>query len=184
MAYWYDEWRDIWLGTDGYLQAIIDVGFDGVYLDWVEAFSDENVLDIAEADGVDARQEMIWWVGDIAEFGRSRDSNFVMIGQNAAELAEHDDYLEAIDAIAREQVWFDGGADNDPPGDCPLPRTENELDTASYRDSLSPPCQRQYDDFPNSTLHVSSEEYLHYLHSHNEKASRSSPSITHSSPKM
>jgi cysteinyl-tRNA synthetase len=164
VAYWYDEWRDIWLGTDGYLQTIIDAGFDGVYLDWVEAYADENVLEIAEVNGVDARQEMIWWVADIAEFGRSQDPDFLVIGQNAAELAEYNDYLEAIDAIAQEQVWFDGGADNDPPGDCPLPRTENEVDTASYRDSLSPPCQRQYDDFPNSTLHVSSEEYLHYLH--------------------
>ena len=164
VAYWYDEWRDIWLGTDGYLQAIIDAGFDGVYLDWVEAYSDENVLAIAESDGVDARQEMIWWVADIAEFGQSQNPDFLVIGQNAAELAEHDDYLAAIDAIAQEQVWFDGGADNDPPGDCPLPRNENDVDSDSYRDTLSPPCQRQFDDFPDSTLHVSSEEYLRSLH--------------------
>jgi endo-alpha-1,4-polygalactosaminidase (GH114 family) len=28
---------------------------------------------------------------------------------------------------------------------------------------LSAECRRQYDDFPESTLHVSSEEYLYYL---------------------
>jgi cysteinyl-tRNA synthetase len=163
VAYWHDEWRQIWLGADGYLQAILDAGFDGVYLDWVEAYSDENVVAIAGEDGVEPRQEMIRWVGDIADFGRSQRPDFIVIAQNAAELAEDDGYLAIIDAIAQEQVWFDGGADNDPPGDCPLPRTEDDLDTEAYRKSLSRPCRRQYDEYPDSTLHVSSEEYLSFL---------------------
>ncbi len=163
VAYWWDEYQEIWTGTGGYLQGILDAGFDGVYLDWVEAYSDESVLDIAEQDGVDAVQEMIWWVGDIAEFTRDQKSDFIVIAQNAAELAEFDDYVEIIDAIAQEQVWFDGGADNDPPGDCPLPRTDDDIDTDEYYDSLSPECQQQFDDYPDSTLHVSSEEYLYYL---------------------
>ena len=163
VAYWYDEWREIWLGEGGYLQAILDAGFDGVYLDWLEAYSDENVIAIAEREGVDPRQEMIWWVGDIADFARAWRPDFIVIAQNAAELAEDDDYLAIIDAIAQEQVWFDGGAEDDPPGDCPLPRTEAEVDTDAYRQSLSPLCRRQYDEYPDSTLHVSSEEYLHYL---------------------
>jgi cysteinyl-tRNA synthetase len=160
VAYWHDGWQAIWLGEGGYLQGILDAGFDGVYLDWVEAYSDENVLEIAAADGVDAVQEMIWWVGDIAEYVRTQQADFIVISQNAAELVAHDDYVAIIDAIAQEQVWFDGGADNDPPGDCPLPRTEAEVDTAAYRRSLSPACRRMYDDYPESTLHFSSETYL------------------------
>lgn len=163
VAYWYDEYKDIWLGSGGYLQSILDVGFDGVYLDWVEAYSDEDVVDLAESENVDPVQEMIWWVSDIAEFVRSQDPDFIVIGQNAAELAENDEYVEIIDAIAQEQVWFDGGADNDPPGDCPLPRTEEDVDTDAYRDSLSGPCRRQYDQYPDSTLHVSGEWYLNDL---------------------
>jgi cysteinyl-tRNA synthetase len=163
VAYWYDEWREIWLGEGGYLQAILDADFDGVYLDWVEAYSDENVIAIAKREGVDPRQEMIWWVGNIADFARTQRPDFVVIAQNAADLAEDDDYLTIIDAIAQEQVWFDGGADNDPPGDCPLPRTEAEVDSDVYRQSLSPSCRKQYDEYPDSTLHVSSEEYLYYL---------------------
>jgi cysteinyl-tRNA synthetase len=163
VAYWFDEWREIWLGPDGLLPAIVEAGFDGVYLDWVEAYSDENVLDLAEGDGVDPVQEMIWWVTDIAETGRTLSPGFLVIAQNAAELVEQRDYPSIIDAIAQEQVWFDGGADNEPPGDCPLPRTEADLDTNTYRQSLSRACRRQYDEYPDSTLHVSSEEYLFYL---------------------
>ncbi len=163
VAFWHEEWQDIWLGKEGYLQAIRQAGFDGVYLDWVEAYSDENVVAMAGQDGVDPRQEMIRWIGQIAEFTRAGRPDFIIIAQNAAELAEESTYLEVIDAIAQEQVWFDGGADNDPPGDCPLPRTKAEVDSRAYRNSLSPACRQQYDRFPDSTLHVSSEEYLSYL---------------------
>ena len=163
VAYWRDEWKEIWTGEEGYLDRIIEDGFDGVYLDWVEAYSDEFVMDVAERDGVEPIQEMIWWVTEIADFCRKRSSDFIVIAQNAAELAEFSDYIGTIDAIAQEQVWFDGGADNDPPGDCPLPRTESLVDSDEYEQSLSPRCLRQYDEFPDSTLHTSSEEYLYYL---------------------
>jgi cysteinyl-tRNA synthetase len=163
VAYWYDEFQAIWLDTDGYLQAILDAGFDGVYLDWVEAYSDENVIDMAQTEGVDPRQEMIWWVEDIAEFARMQRPDFIVIAQNAAELAEVNEYAETIDAIAQEQVWFDGGADSIPPGDCPLPPTQDEVDTETYRQSLPPACRALYDEFPDSTLHVSSEEYIDAL---------------------
>ena len=133
VAFWRQEWRDIWLGDAGYLKAILDDGFDGVYLDWVEAYSDENVVSVAERDDVDAKAEMVQFIGDIAAFGRARRPGFIVISQNAAELAENDEYLAVIDAIAQEQIWFDGGADNNPPGDCPLPRTEAEVDTDAYR---------------------------------------------------
>ena len=163
VAYWYNEWRDIWLGKKGYLQAILDAGFDGVYLDWIEAYSDDNVITLAKRDDVDPLEEMVRWVKDIAEFTRAQQSDFIVIAQNAAELAVCDDYLAIVDAVAQEQVWFDGGADNNPPGDCPLPRTEAEIDTESYRTSLSIPCRRCFDNNLNSPLHTSSEEYLHYL---------------------
>ncbi len=163
VAYWYDEWKNIWLGEKGYLQGILDAGFDGVYLDWIEAYSDENIVAIAEKDGVDPLQEMIKWVKDIATFTRGQKSDFIVIGQNAVELVVYDEYLDIIDAISQEQIWFDGGADNIPPGDCPLPRTEKDVDTKEYQNSLSELCRDYYDTHPESTLHTSSEEYLYYL---------------------
>ena len=169
VAYWYDEWHHIWLGEDGYLQAILDAGFDGIYLDWVEAYSDEKVIAMAEKQGLDPREEIIWWVNDLAEFCRDQKPDCIVIGQNAAELAADDDeylgdeYLRIVDAIAQEQTWFDGAANNDPPGDCPLPRTDDDIETEAYVESLSEKCRQMHDKFPDSTLHVSSEEYIHYL---------------------
>lgn len=160
VAYWYDEYRDIWLAEDGYIAQIAAAGFDGIYLDWVEAYDDTNVIAFAEAEGTDPIQEMIWWVEDLSAALREHNPAAVVIGQNAAELAGYPDYVAVIDAIAQEQVWFDGGADNDPPGDCPLPRTEADIDSPAYVASLSEACRTQYEAYPESTLHVSSEWYL------------------------
>lgn len=163
VAYWHDEYREIWLGEEGYLEGILNSGFDGIYLDWIEAYSDENVIAFAKAEGVNPLEEMIWWVRDLANFTRAQDPEFIVIAQNAAELAQYDEYVNIIDAIAQEQVWFDGGGDNDPPGDCPLPTTDDEVDTDDYYNRLAPGCQRLFDDYPESTLHISSEEYISYL---------------------
>lgn len=163
VAFWWDEWLEIWFDQEaGLLQLILDLGFDGVYLDWVEAYSDDRVVAFAEADGVDPVQEMIYFVTDISDYTKSQHEGFIVIAQNAAEMAEYDEYLAVIDAISQEQTWFDGAAEGIE-GDCPLPATDADVDTEGYFASLSEDCQALYIDFPESTLHVSSEEYLYYL---------------------
>jgi cysteinyl-tRNA synthetase len=161
VAYWRPEWHDVWLGDDGLISQIVDAGFDGVYLDWVEAYSDDNVATAAALDDADPSNEMVDWVRALAETGRDGNPDFLVIGQNAAELAaDSAEYRAVVDAVAQEQVWFDGAADNDPPGDCPLPPTDDLVDTEAYEATLDGACLQQYLEFPESTLHVSSEEYL------------------------
>lgn len=164
VAYWNSQWKDIWLNpTTGYLKKIIDAGFDGIYLDWIEAYSDDNVITAAYDDGVNPQVEMITFIQEMRTLTQSLSPGFIIIGQNAAELVEDDSYVAVIDAIAQEQTWFDGSSSNVPPGDCPLPATEDDIDTTAYYNSLSPLCQQMYTDFPDSTLHVSTESYLYYL---------------------
>ena len=163
VAFWAEEWQEIWLGNGGLLDQIGEVGFDGVYLDWVEAYSDENVVTVAIDEGTNPIYAMIEFVSAISANVKDECGDCVVIAQNAAELVEYAEYAATIDGLAQEQVWFDGGADNEPQGDCPLPRTDDDVDTETYYDSLSPECQHQFDEFPESTLHVSSEEYLFFL---------------------
>lgn len=163
VAYWNSEWRDIWLGDNGMIAQIVAAGFDGVYLDWVEAYSDPGVAEAALLDGIDAKKAMIDFIGDIAVLARQLQPGFLVVGQNALELVELPSYRNIIDAVAQEQTWFDGGADNNPPGDCPLPETYDDVETEGYLNKLSLICRRQHNNFPDSTLHMSSEEYLEYL---------------------
>jgi cysteinyl-tRNA synthetase len=163
VAFWHEEWQALWLDEGGILDRIGEIGFDGVYLDWVEAYSDNNVVEMAHQEGVNPVYAMIEFVSFISANVKDECDDCVVIAQNAAELVEYAEYAATIDGLAQEQVWFDGGADSEPQGDCPLPRTDADIDTESYYDSLSPACQNQFDEFPESTLHVSSEEYLYYL---------------------
>lgn len=163
VAFWQEEWQSIWLDEGGLLDQIREAGFDGVYLDWVEAYSDENVAEAARREAVNPVYAMIEFVSFISANIKDECDECLVIAQNAAELIEYAEYAATIDALAQEQVWFDGGADNEPEGDCPLPRTDEDIDSDVYYDSLPPLCQDQFDEYPESTLHVSSEEYLYYL---------------------
>lgn len=163
VAYWHPEWQRIWLSQNGAIAALIDAGFDGIYLDWVEAYSDENVIYAAQQDGVNPQTKMIQFVQNLAKFGRTRDPDFIVIGQNAAELWQNHAYARTVDAIAQEQVWYDGSSDNSPKGDCPLPATNNDIETIQYISSLSRACRRQHNEYPDSTLHVSTQEYIEDL---------------------
>ena len=58
---------------------------------------------------------------------RSQRPGFLVIGQKAADLAVYGEYADIIDVVVQEQIWFDGGADGAPPGDCPLPCTEADV---------------------------------------------------------
>jgi len=57
VAYWYDQWQDIVIyGTNGnsHVNVTLNEGFDGIYLDWVEAFADDDAIAL----------EAIWYDGD------------------------------------------------------------------------------------------------------------------------
>ncbi len=163
VAFWNPQWKQIWLGDSGLVADLARQGFDGVYLDWVEAYSHGSIISAARRDNKDSRQEMIRFVGEIGQSGRAVSPSFIVIAQNAPELAADRGYARIIDGLAQEQVWFDGAANNHPAGDCPLPATESDIETPAYEDSLSRPCRRMYSAYPDSTLHMSSEGYIRDL---------------------
>lgn len=163
VAYWDAGWRSVWLGQSGMIAQVTAAAFDGMYLDWVEAYDDETVAAAAVAAGIDARSEMIRFVADLAAAGRAARPGFVVVAQNAAGLLTDEAYADILDGIAQEQIWFDGGPDDDPPGDCPLPRLLADIESRAYLESLSPACRRLHAQAPDGTLHTSTEEYLDLL---------------------
>ncbi|MEN8151022.1 MAG: MJ1477/TM1410 family putative glycoside hydrolase, partial [Planctomycetota bacterium] len=103
VRYWHPDWRAILMGTEGadgsYLDRILARGFDGVYLDIVDAY---------EFWGTDGR-DMADLVLDIAAYARARHPGFLVYPQNAPELGEwYADYLDGVDGIGAEDTWFLG----------------------------------------------------------------------------
>jgi len=142
VAYWDNRWKDIVIygkNQDSHpygdytsiMDEVIKDGFDGVYLDWVEAFENEEVLAEAKRLGKDAGQEMIGFIQEIRNYAASRVDHFIIIQQNASNLCDGRPALfSVIDAIAQEGIWFEGEpADNwnDPDSyDQPVPRRWRE----------------------------------------------------------
>jgi cysteinyl-tRNA synthetase len=115
VAYWRSEWKQLWLGSNGVVATLARLGFDGVYLDWVEAYDDDAVRDAAFQEGVDPELEMIRFIEEIGAAGRAVSSGFLVVPQNAPFLidAAPDRYAAAIDALAVEDTWFHGEGDAD-----------------------------------------------------------------------
>jgi cysteinyl-tRNA synthetase len=106
VRYWHGEWQALMHSA---VKRLASRGYDGVYLDLLDAW------EYWEPRGVpDARQRMQAFVLSLASTARRVNPNFVVIAQNAPELATSAEYLSAIDAQAIEDLWFDGNVLNSP----------------------------------------------------------------------
>lgn len=112
VAYWDPAWRALlWGHADAPLDRILEAGFDGVYLDWVLGFAEPAVVDAAAAAGVDPVDAMAQLLADLAAYARRRTPEFVLVAQNAVDLAlVRPDVLETVDGIAQEDLSYRGSA--------------------------------------------------------------------------
>jgi len=99
VQYWQPAWQQI---IFRYLDTIIAAGFDGVYLDRVDAY--------AESYARAHRQSMVTFVRDIAHYARAHSplgQDFGIFAQNAEELAAQDSaYAESLTGIGREEIYI------------------------------------------------------------------------------
>ena len=79
VRYWDPDWQQIMFG---YVDRLLDAGFDGAYLDIVDAY--EYYADRGRSTSA---QEMVAFVAAIADYARQKDEDFLIIPQNAPELA-------------------------------------------------------------------------------------------------
>jgi cysteinyl-tRNA synthetase len=100
VKYWEPEWQKIIYGTpDSLIDRIMDAGFDGVSIDRVDAY-------YYFGDTEQRRAQMIDLVKRISIYMRTKNPQAVILAQNAEELLEKPDYIEAIDATVKEDLIF------------------------------------------------------------------------------
>jgi cysteinyl-tRNA synthetase, unknown class len=115
VAYWDDDWQSLWLGSSGIVADLARYGFDGIFLDWVEAYDDDLVREVAKASDVSPENSMISFIEKLGSAGKAIDPSFLVVAQNAIYLIDSDPdrYTKAIDALAVEDTWFHGWGDSD-----------------------------------------------------------------------
>jgi cysteinyl-tRNA synthetase len=102
--YWDPHWQRIIYGTpDSYLDRIIELGFDGVYLDRVDAYEY-----FARRDGrKHAVDEMVEFILGITSYARGKRPGFAVFPQNAEELGlEYPAYLGEMTGIGIEDLYY------------------------------------------------------------------------------
>lgn len=113
VQYWAEEWQTIVLG---YLDKIIIAGFDGVYLDIVDAFEywsdDENAAGLVIDEDV-AAQRMMQFVQRIARHARITrgKADFYVFPQNGVRILSYDtsgDFQQTISGFGIEDLYYDG----------------------------------------------------------------------------
>jgi uncharacterized protein (TIGR01370 family) len=127
VAYWDEDWKDIVINGTGLgghlglyfnsmLDEVIQDGFDGIYLDWVEAWEMDEVRQRAQNEDKEPGREMLNFIKEMRAYGKRYDPDFIVIQQNSSELVNEvgaDALRDAVDGIAQEGVWYDGDAVDD-----------------------------------------------------------------------
>ena len=102
VRYWDPRW---WPVVQGRLDQVLAAGFDGAYLDMVVAY--EEISDRDAGMDIDARaRAMIDLIAAVSAYAKERDPAFKIVPQNAPELYTQPGYLDAIDGLGIEELYF------------------------------------------------------------------------------
>jgi endo-alpha-1,4-polygalactosaminidase (GH114 family) len=102
---------------------------------------------------------MIAWVREVSAVAKGGERPLFVIAQNAAPLLQDSSYVDAIDGVSHEDIWFTG-ADGLAEGDCPVPRTAAEVGSAAYLARLNKACRRSHDKDPASAMRFVGEDVI------------------------
>ena len=102
VRYWDPRW---WSVVQGRIDRALAAGFDGAYLDMVVTY--EEISTRASGLDEDARaRAMVDLLVEIAAYAKERDPAFKVVPQNAPELHTRPGYLDAIDGLGMEELYF------------------------------------------------------------------------------
>jgi cysteinyl-tRNA synthetase len=99
VKFWEQGWKDlIYAAPKSYLARIQDAGFDGIYVDRIDVYSD------LRERFPDGRSQMIAFMREMSAAAKARDPGFLVIAQNAEDLVSDAAYRRAIDGLAKEDL--------------------------------------------------------------------------------
>jgi cysteinyl-tRNA synthetase len=118
--YWDPGWQGIIYGTpDSYLDQILALGFDGVYLDRVDAYW------YYQEQGRDtAAREMVDFIMNFTTYAREKNPGFGVFPQNSEELGIlFPDFMDTMTGIGVEDLYYGYPRDHEPsPADWTVER--------------------------------------------------------------
>ena len=99
VRFWHPDWQAI---VFQYVDTIIAAGFDGVYLDRVDAF-----------ETMGHRDDMVELVNRVSQRAKSKRADSLVVSQNGDALIPDPKFRRAIDAFAREDLFYGENTDGE-----------------------------------------------------------------------
>lgn len=100
VQYWDPTWQNIIMGgPKSFADQVINSGFDGFYIDRVDAY-------YYYGDTDPKRKQMVDFIVKLAGYIRAKKPDAVILAQNAEELLDYPTYVKAIDGIAKEDLIY------------------------------------------------------------------------------
>lgn len=101
VRFWMKDWQALLFGgRRSYLARIIDMGFDGIYLDRVDIYR------YWMEEKSDSFAAMVTMVREMSRWAKARNPNFLIVPQNGEGLLADAGYRAAIDAQAKEDLIY------------------------------------------------------------------------------
>ena len=109
VRYWDPSWRQLlWGNEQAQLDRLLAAGFDGIFLDVIDAFEFWGPGGESRLERQSAERDMVELVQALAAYARQKRPGFLVMPQNGEALLRHPDYLKTIDGIAVEDLYYDG----------------------------------------------------------------------------
>jgi len=102
VKYWDARW---WPIVQGRIDQALEAGFDGAYLDMIVTY-DEIPADSAGTNRDDLASKMVLLIEQISIYAKNLDPNFKIVPQNAPELYTWPGYLQSIDGLGMEEMYY------------------------------------------------------------------------------
>jgi cysteinyl-tRNA synthetase, unknown class len=101
VRFWEPDWQSlIFGGPESFVHRIVTAGFDGVYLDRVDAY--EHWYEERSSGEDDMRE----FVERLATYARQLDPDFLIVPQNGEKLLNEKNYMSFIDGIGKEDLYY------------------------------------------------------------------------------
>ncbi|MFO1209150.1 MAG: MJ1477/TM1410 family putative glycoside hydrolase [Amaricoccus sp.] len=119
VKFWDPSWQKIIYAR---VDEAIKLGYQGMYLDIVDAYEVAQVKNAYPGTAAQLRQAMIDFVTGLSQHAKAENPDFLVIPQNAVGLLALNEnntgvantaYLKAIDGLGVEDLWYDGNSTSD-----------------------------------------------------------------------
>ncbi|GEP05299.1 endo alpha-1,4 polygalactosaminidase [Methylobacterium oxalidis] len=111
VAFWTPEWKAV---ATAYIDRMLAAGYDGVYFDVVDEYQTSWAKSHAPGGAAGAEQAMVDLIKYLRDYAQVKHPGFKVWVNNAEELLTHPGYLDTVDGMFKENLFYTDSGQKQP----------------------------------------------------------------------